>query len=633
MTRMLLFCRRPLRTLAAGLLAVGLSATALADAIPGEDDAPRGPHGGLLVHAITPYGDPARYPADFAHWDYVNPDAPKGGQLTMAAFGSFDSLNSYITRGTAAAGVDLIYDSLISGNSDEVRTYYADLAETVEIAEDRSWLVATLRDGAYFHDGTPITAHDVVFTHETLRDHGAPRFRTRFYEGIASIEALDDRTVRFEAANRDNPNVVIQIATFPVLPAHWWEGRDFEAVSLAPPLGSGPYRIAEVDPGRAITYERVTDYWAADLPQNRGMWNFDRIRYDYYRDQNVMQEAFKGGLFDFMTVTSSQEWATGFDDLRPVRDGRLILEEIPSTDPAGFSGFWFNQRRDHFRDPRVREAIVQFYDFETAQRSVHYGLYERLRSYFPNTELEASGLPEGREREILESFGEAMPAHILDEEFALPRTDGSGSIRPQMRRATQLLADAGWEVRDGRVTHVETGRPLRFEILFVSPNMERVINPLVRNLQRGGIEATPRLVDSAQFGQRINEFDYDVIMLGLRPFFPPGPELRGLWGSYAVDTYGNENFAGVADPVIDALVEFLVAAESWDEMVAAARALDRYLLWQHITIPTYFDDAYRVAYWDMFARPDVAPRYGYGFPETWWFDDGNPGALPGQRRR
>lgn len=615
------------------LLGLSLTVPASADDTLWERQAPLGPHGGHLVHAITPYGDEPLYPADFPHWNYVNPDAPKGGTLTLSAFGSFDSLNSYITRGTAAAGVELLYDSLISGNADEVRTYYVDLAETVELAPDRSWLVATLREGVYFHDGTPITAHDVVFTHETLRDHGAPRFRTRFYDGIASIEALDDRTVRFEAANRDNPNVVIQVATFPVLPAHWWEGRDFEAVSLTPPLGSGPYRIAEVDPGRSITYARVEDYWGRDMPHNRGQYNFDRIRYDYFRDQNVMQEAFKGGLFDFMTVSSSQEWTTGFDNLRPVEDGRLILEEIPSTDPAGFSGFWFNQRREMFRDARVREAIVQFYDFETARRTVHFGLFERLRSYFPNTELEAGGLPEGREREILESFGDAMPAHILEEEFALPRTDGSGNIRTQMRRAMQLLEEAGYEVRGGRVTDTTTGRPLRFEILFFSPNMERVINPLVRNLERGGITASPRLVDSAQFTQRINEFDYDIIMLGLRPFFPPGPELRGLWGSYAVDTYGNENFAGVADPVVDQLVEYVVAAENWDEMVAAARALDRYLLWQHITIPTYFDNAYRVAYWDMFDRPEVSPRYGYGFPTTWWLDASNPRALPGQRRR
>ena len=579
------------------------------------------------THAVTIYGDPPKYPADFPHWDYVNPEAPVGGAIKLSAFGSFDSLNSYISKGTAAAGVSLIYDALISGNGDEVRTYYLDTAERMFINEDRTLMVFDIDPEARFHDGAPITAEDVVFTHTVLEEKGAPRFRARFYNDVAAVEALDERRVLFRSGNPDNNQLLTAIATFPIFPAHWWESREFDETSLEPPLGSGPYRIASIDVGRSICYERVEDYWAWGRPVVEGLYNVEEICYDYYRDLGVMYEAFKAGEFDFMSVTSSQEWTTGFENIDAVEEGALKLEQIPSTDPEGFFGFWFNQRNPIFADRKVREALTYFYDFPAAQRTVHFGLYARLRSFFANTELAATGLPEGRELEILERFRGQIPEEVFTEEYAPPTTDGSGNIRANLREATRLFREAGWVVEGGKLVSQETGQQMAFEILYVSPNIDKVLNPLVQNLRRGGIDASIRLVDTAQFTRRLDEFDFDMISLRTRAFYPPGMELRGAWQSVSADEIGNENWTGLKDPVIDEVVEMVIAADSWEEKIATTRALDRLLLWSYVAIPAYYDDSFRVAYWDVLDRPETKPRFGLGFPESWWFDPSNEAAL------
>jgi microcin C transport system substrate-binding protein len=580
------------------------------------------------VHAVTWFGDPPQYGPDFAHWDYVNPDAPKGGEIVLSAFGSFDSFNDYIIAGDPAAGLGLLYDSLVSHNAEEgLLAFYGDVAQSFEVAEDRSWAIFHLRDDAYFHDGHPIDAHDVVFSQNILRDEGAPRFQTRFYSNIRTVEALDDRTVLITADPAENPVVVLQVATFPIFPAHWWEDRDFGESSLEPPLGSGPYRIAAFDAGRSVRYERVEDYWGAELPNNVGLNNFDAITFQYYRDRTVQFEAFKSGEFDFFSGISARDWAEGFEDFAALERGTAVREAIPSDEPENWRGMLMNLRRPLFEDIRVRQALNYFYDFETIRRLVHFGLYERVDTYFPNSEMAASGLPEGRELAILERYRDEIPEHVFTEPFEVPSTQGSGSIRRNLREARALFAEAGWEVRDGRLTNLDTGEPMEFEIMYFNPDLERELVPLQRNFDRGGIEVTLRPVDSAQFQRRMDEFDYDMVYLGLVHFYPPFSALRGLWGSANVDRIGAENFTGIQDPVLDRLIEQVVRAESFDDVVAAANALDRYVSWQWVSIPTWFDGSDRIAYWDMVGRPEELPRFGIGFPAAWWYDPSNEAAL------
>ncbi len=583
-------------------------------------------------HAVTIYGDPPLYGPDFPHWNYVNPDAPKGGELVVGAFGSFDSLNNFIQRGEAADGLGLLYDSLLVGSSDEAATYYAHLAETVELSDDRTTITFVLRDGAYFHDGTPITVDDVVWSHETFRDEGRPFYRTRFYDNVAAIEALDDRTVRFTLTDTTNRQLALALGTFPILPRHYWADRTFNESTLDPPLGSGPYRVGDVDPGRSISYERVEDYWAAALPTRVGTYNFDRLTYQYYRDETVRYEAFKAGEFDYLSVSDPQEWATGFEGVDAVEDGTLIMELLDSTDPAGASGFAFNLRREIFADPRVREALIHLYDFETAQRQIHYGFFKRAESFFPNTELAATGLPEGEELAILDSVRADMRAdieqRIFVEEPRLPTTDGSGRIRRNLRTALDLFGEAGWAVDDGGVLrNVETGAPMEFELVYGAPTIEPTMNALVQNFERAGIRAVPRFVDGANWQNRIFEYDYDLFFSFSRPFYPPGAELREGYGSAVANVPGNYNLSGVQDPALDQLVEGVIAAQSWDEMVVHTRALDRYLRFSFLELPFFYDDTIRIAYWDILDRPETRPRFGLAIGATWWFDPSNEAAL------
>ena len=577
------------------------------------------------VHALAVTGD-LKYGPGFTHFEYTDPQAVRGGEVRLARVGTFDSLNPFILKGVAAAGTwSLIYSRLCEKAQDEPLSEYGHLAESMWLAPDRSSVTFFLRPEARWHDGEPVTAHDIVFSFYTLVRHGTPFYRT-FYADVDTAVAEDDRTVTFELAATDNRELPVVLGQLRALPKHYWEARDFTKTTLEPPLGSGPYRIESVDPGRSITYARVDGNWDEGLPARRGQHNFDRITYDYYRDDTVAQEALKAGEYDLRAVGSAREWATGYDH-PAVREGRLVMAELPNRRIRGMSGFVFNTRRARFADPRVRHALSHAFDFEWTNATLFHGLYTRTESHFANSELAASGTPEGRELEILESYRGRVPDDVFGEAYRAPSTDGDGSIRANLRKARRMLRDAGWVVRDGALVHEETGEPMAFEFLLVRPSYERVVGPVRLHLERLGIATTSRTVDASQYYRRLQEYDYDVIVRAWNQYLSPGNEQRNYWSSDAADTPGTRNYAGVRDPVVDELVEGLIAAQTRPDQVAAARALDRVLTWGHYVIPHWHTTVHRLVYWNRFARPAVVPMISLGFPETWWIDPALARAL------
>lgn len=567
-------------------------------------------------YALAMYGEP-KYGPDFEHFDYVNPEAPKGGMLRLAALGTYDSFNGFILKGTAADGIGMIYDSLTVASSDEPFTRYGLVAETIETPEDRAWVRFKLREEARFHDGEPITVDDVIFTFETLKEKGHPQLRV-YWADVIAAEQTGPREVTFrfrEAGNRELPLIVGEM---PVLPKHYWEGRDFERSTLEPPLGSGPYRIQAFDAGRSVLYARVEDYWAKDLPVNRGRYNFDRIRYDYYRDGTVALEAFKSGAFDVRLENVAKNWARAYD-IPAVREGRIKMIEMSHQNAAGMQGFFYNLRRPIFEDVRVREALGLAFDFEWTNRNIFYGAYTRTDSFFANSELAARELPDEQELELLEPYRDQLPPEVFTEVYQPPRTDGVGLARENLRKAARLLNEAGWVVRNGRRVHEETGRALRFEILLYNPTFERMVLPFVRNLERLGVRPSVRTVDVAQYIERVKNFDFDITVMVIGQSLSPGNEQRYYWGSEAADTPGSRNYAGIKNPVVDALVEKLINAPDRESLIRRTRALDRVLLWNHYVIPHYYADSWRVAYWNTLAKPEVDPPYGMPqFESLWW---------------
>lgn len=571
----------------------------------------------ITAHAFAMHGEP-QYGPDFPHFDYVNPEAPKGGRLNLSAFGGFDNLNGFILRGTAAAGLGFLYETLAESSSDEAFTEYGLLAETISMPENRGWVEFRLRPEARWHDGRPLTAEDVVWTFETLTTKGHPFFRS-YYAEVERAIALDDHTVRFEFARAGNRELPLIMGQLTILPKHYWEGRDFEATTLDPPIGSGPYRIAQFDAGRSITFERVEDWWGADLPINRGRYNFDRIVFDYYRDAEVMFEAFKAGQFDFRLENTAKNWATGYD-IPAVRTGDIVKVQIANEDPQGMQGFVLNTRREFFTDSRVRRAINYLIDFEWMNKNLFYDQYVRSDSYFSNTELASRGLPEGEELDILSRFRGRVPEEVFTEPFVLPATDGSGNIRGNLRQALRLLGEAGWEIRDGVLRNAATGKPFEFEIMLVDSNFERLVQPFARNLERAGIEVTIRVVDSSQFQNRVDGFDFDVIVSSFGQSLSPGNEQLDYWGSSKADVSGSRNLAGIQDPVIDELIDLIIIAPDRDSLIQRTRALDRVLLWGYYIVPHWHIASYRVAYRNSLRRPDQSPRYGLPYTTTWWID-------------
>ncbi len=568
-------------------------------------------------HGMSMFGE-LKYPAGFGHFEYVNPDAPKGGLVRMEARGTFDTLNGFTIKGSSAAGLGLIYDTLMESSRDEAFAEYGLVVENAQVADDLSSVTFNLRKEARWHDGKAITAEDVAFSLEVLKAKGAPFYRF-YYANVANAEILSAHRIKFHFKGRKNRELPLIIGQIPILPKHYWDGRDFEATTLEPPLGSGPYRIAKVDAGRSITYERVPDYWGRDLGVNKGRYNFGSIRFEYYRDTTVALEAFKANAFDFRQENTAKVWATQYK-FPAINKGHVVKETLVNNSPTGMQSFAFNIRRELFQDRRVRQALALTFDFEWANKNLFFGQYTRTQSFFSNSELAATGKPSAPELKLLEPLRGQIPDEVFTKEFKLPKTDGSGKSRRQLRQAKKLLEAAGWVVKDRRLVHGTSGKAMEIEVLLVSPAFERIVAPMQRAMERLGIKVEIRVVDTSQYINRVRDFDFDMIVGGWGQSLSPGNEQRDFWGSAAADRPGSRNYIGIKDPAIDKLIDHIIFAGSRADLVAASRALDRVLLWNHFVIPNWHINSYRIAYWNRFARPKVKPKYGLGFTDTWWVD-------------
>ena len=569
------------------------------------------------IHGFAMHGAP-KYGPDFKHFDYVNPNAPKGGLARLSAIGTFSTFNPFTLKGVAAAGIMQIFETLMESPDDEAFTEYGLLAETIEVPEDRSWVAFTLRPQARWHDGKPVTVEDVIFSLNVLKEKGQPFYRF-YYKDVAKAEKTGERRVKFTfTADGENRELPLIIGQLPILPKHYWESRAFDQTTMEPPLGSGPYKIKEFEAGRSIAYERVTDYWGADLPINKGRDNFDILRYDYYRDSTVALEAFKAGEYDFRQENSAKVWATGYES--PAMTGGLFKKvDIPNEIPTGMQGFAFNTRKEMFQDKRVRQALGYAFDFEWSNKNLFYGQYTRTKSYFSNSELASVGLPSPEELKVLEPLRGKIPPEVFTQVYEAPVSDGSGNIRENLRKAQIILRDAGWSVKDGKLINNKTQKHLAFEILLVSPDFERIVLPYVKNLERLGVTANVRTVDTAQYQSRLDDFDFDVIVQSFGQSLSPGNEQRDFWGSDGADQPGSRNVIGIKDPAIDALIDQVIAAGDREQLIARTRALDRVLLWNHFMVPQFHNRTFRVAYWDKFNRPETTPKYGLAF-SAWWID-------------
>lgn len=606
------------------LLGLGLTLAPAAAQEPAPPAAPQAsaPAATQWRHGLSLMGQP-RYPADFKHFDYVNPDAPKAGLLRLSVDGTFDSLNDIVPRGTPAAGLQLIYDTLMTPALDEVATEYGLLAEAVSYPADFSSVTYLLRPEAKWHDGQPITADDVVWSFEQLTKN-SPR-QAYYYSHVKSAAKTGEREVTFtfdQAGNRELPQIVGQIR---VMPKHWWTGtdangkpRDISQGTLEVPLGSGPYKVKQVLPGRSISFERVPDYWAKDLPVNIGTNNFAEQRYEYFRDSTVDLEAFKGDQYDFRVETSAKDWATAYN-FPAVKEGKVILEEFPDRASGSMQAFIPNLRREKFQDQRVRRALNLALDFDGMNRTLFFGQYKRTSSYFQNTELASSGLPQGLELEILEGVKDKVPASVFTTPYSNPEGWSEGLRRGNLREAANLLRQAGYEVKGGKLVNAK-GEPFTMEILLSNPAFERVALFYKPSLERLGITVNVRQVDLSQYINRLRARDYDMIIAGWGQSLSPGNEQRDFWGSAAADREGSGNYAGIKDPGVDALIEKVIYAKDRDELVAATRALDRVLLAHDYVIPSWNYPNSRTARWNRFGRPAELPKYSFGFPDIWWWD-------------
>lgn len=577
-------------------------------------------------HGLSVFGD-LKYPADFRHFDYVNPDAPKGGkasQIGTASLTTFDSFNMFILKGDAAQGMELVFDALMARATDEPDAVYGLVAESADVAPDRMSVTFKMRPEAKFADGSPVTADDVVFSFETIKTKGHPAFSIPLRD-VKSAEALDPHTVRYTFQGELVRDLPITVATLPILSKAYYSTHDFEKTTLEPPLGSGPYKVGPFKAGTYVTFVRRPDYWAKDLPVNRGLYNFDELRYEYYRDRTLELEGLLAGNIDFREEFTSKDWATGYNR-QPVKDGRIKLLTLPDERPSGAQGFFINTRREKFKDPRVREALGLAFDFEWSNKNLFFGLYTRTASYFENSDLKAVGPPSPEELALLEPFRDKLPAAVFGEPVTPPVTDGSGNNRVQLRQATKLLADAGWQQTPQGVRNA-AGQPLSIEILMDSPSFERIIAPYVKILKSIGIDATMRMVDAAQYERRMKDFDFDLTTQRYALRLTPGIELKNYWGSQAATTNGSFNLAGIADPVLDQLIDKIVAAKSRAELVTATRAADRVLRAGYYWVPQWYKGAHSLAFWDKFGWPETKPKYERGALETWWYDEAKAKAL------
>ena len=569
------------------------------------------------VHALAMHGDPA-YGPEFRHFDYVNPEAPKGGRLRLAIRANgYDTFNPLVVRGVSAAGISAyLYDTLLVSSDDEPFSAYGLVAESLETPEDRSYVIYNLRPQARFHDGHPITADDVAFTFNLLMEKGHPFYRS-YYAGVSEVTVESEHRVRFDFGETSNRELPLILGQMPILPKHYWQEHAFGEEGLTPPLGSGPYRISEFEAGRFVTYQRVEDYWGRDLPVRKGRFNFDLIRYDYYSDETVSLEAFKAGDYDFRVESSAKNWATAYSGDR-FASGQIITEAIEHQRPAGMQAFIFNTRRKTFSDPRVREAIGYAFDFDWANRNLFYDQYERTDSYFENSELASSGLPEGRELEILEPYRDQLPNDVFMEEYTPPSTEGDRTLRDNLRTAMTLLQQAGYRIQNGTMVHQETGEPLSFEFLLHQKAFERIVLPFKNNLERLGMDVRVRLVDTNQYVERMQSFDFDVVTQVIPQSDSPGNEQRDFWHSSVAGVKGSRNYAGIEDPVVDALVEQIIQAPDRQALEDHIHALDRVLLHGHYVVPQWHLSMDRIAYWSFLERPATTPKNGVDV-NNWWY--------------
>ena len=596
-------------------------------------------------HGLSVFGD-LKYAADFKHFEYVNPEAPKGGrvsQIGTAGRTTFDSFNTFILKGDSAQGLELLFDSLMTPALDEPDSVYGLVASAAEVAPDGRSVTFKLRPEARFADDTPVTADDVVFSFETIKAKASPAFSQPLRD-VEKAEALDPATVRYTFKGDLVRDLAVTVALLPVLSKAYYTAHDFEKTTLEPPLGSGPYKIKDHRPGTFVSYERRADYWAKDLPVNRGRFNFDDVRYDYFRDRGLELEALKSGNIDFREEFTSKDWATGYD-IPAVTGGKIVRATIPDESPSGAQGFFINTRREKFKDPRVREALGLAFDFEWSNKNLFFNLYTRTTSYFENSDMKASGKPGPEELALLEPMRDRLPAEVFGEPSLPPVTDGSGNNREQLRRAQKLLSEAGWTTVEvekdpadcGVLCRVmlaaglksrevekfvknDKGEKLDVEFLLFEPAFERVVGPYIARLKSIGIDASIRRVDPSQYERRIKSFDFDLTTQRYSMRLTPGVELINFWGSVAAKTDGSFNLAGIADPAIDVLAEKVMAAKSRSGLLAATRAADRVLRAGHYWVPHWYKGAHNLAYWDKFGFPKVKPKYDRGALTTWWYD-------------
>lgn len=577
-------------------------------------------------HALSLFGE-VKYPAGFKRFDYVNPDAPKGGTVRQISVGTFDNFNLTVAgvKGSLASAVQFIYESLMTPSLDEVSTEYGSLAELVSHPEDFSFVVYRLRAHAKWHDGKPVTPEDVIFSLDSFKKHH-PQY-SAYYRHVVKAEKTGERDIKFTfdaPGNRELPQIVGQLT---IMPRHWWEGtdsegrkRDISATTLEKPLGSGPYRIKEFVAGRTVTLERVKEYWGRDLGFAIGRNNFDELRYEYFRDGSVALEAFKGDQVDWRTENSAKNWATAYD-FPAVNDKRVLLEEFPNRSSGIMQAFAMNIRREKFRDPRVRRALNFAFDFEEMNKQIFFDQYKRISSYFDGTELASSGLPDGKELEILETVRAEVPAEVFTKAYTNPVGGNPEAVRENLREGLRLLKEAGYEVRERKLTDSRTGKQFELELLNADPSFERVMLFFKPSLERLGITVSVRTIDPTQYENRLRSWDFDIVVSSWGQSLSPGNEQREYWGSQAADMAGSRNIIGIKNPAIDKLIERVIFTKDREDLVAATKALDRVLLWNNYVVPQWNYPKVRTARWDRFGRPSELPKYGQsGFPTLWWFD-------------
>lgn len=582
-------------------------------------------------HGLSVFGD-HRYPADFAHFDYVNPDAPKGGVLALVpsswAFNqnpqTFNSLNTLILKGDAPVGMTIVFDALMVRALDEPDAVYGLVAEGVEVSADRNTYRFFLRPGARWHDGTPLTARDAAFSLTILKDKGHPLISQTIRE-MAGAQAIGEHELEVRFTGDQARDLALTVASLPIVSEAYYSARPFDQSTMDAPLSSGPYKVGRFDAGRYIEYVRVPDYWGRDLPVVRGQNNFDTIRYEFYRDRDVAFEAFKAGQYLYREEFTSRTWATGYD-FPAVADGRVTRATLADDTPSGAQGWFINLRRPKFADPRVREALICAFDFEWTNRTLFYDLYKRTHSYFQNSDLMATGLPDEAELALLEPWRGKVPDEVFGEPFSPPVSDGSGQDRKLLRHATRLLKEAGWTIDGGSLKNA-AGETLRIEFLDRENSFERVVLPYIRNLKLLGIEANFRVVDAAQYQSRLNDFDFDLTPRRYSMSPTPGEAIKQFWTTASADVPGSNNLSGIRDPAIDALTDIVINAETRTGQITAARALDRLLRVGRYWVPHWYKGEHNVAYWDVYSRPGDKPRYGIGVVETWWINAENAKKL------